>query len=221
VAHDDELACTLLRHGRVEGIPATEVHREHTGCGGDVSLDGVVQAPGYDGEDPDGGFAHGGWTGPFMAEHRRYNSRLFPTAGGFLLGRLTYEIFAASWPTVTDPADRIALALNGRPKYVATTTPFEPTWPGTIVLTGDVAGQVAKLKQESGDEPILLVGSARLAQTLAAHDLVDEFQLMVHPVVLGSGKRLFGDRTGDRVDLRLVDSTTTEGGLVILTYRPA
>jgi dihydrofolate reductase len=186
-----------------------------------VSLDGVVQAPGYDGEDPDGGFAHGGWTGPFMAEHRRYNSRLYPTAGGFLLGRLTYEIFAASWPTVTDPADRIALALNGRPKYVASTTPFEPTWPGTTVLTGDVAGQVAKLKQESGDEPILLVGSARLAQTLAAHDLVDEYQLMVHPVVLGSGKRLFGDRTEDRVDVRLVDSTTTEGGLVILTYRPA
>jgi RibD C-terminal domain len=95
---------------------------------------------------------------------------------------------------------------------VATTTPFEPTWPGTTVLTGDVAGQVAKLKQESGDEPILLVGSARLAQTLAAHDLVDEYQLMVHPVVLGSGKRLFGDRTGDRVGLRPVDSTTTEGG---------
>jgi dihydrofolate reductase len=113
---------------------------------------------------------------------------------------------------VTDPADRIALRLNGRPKYVASTTPFEPTWPGTTVLTGDVAGQVAKLIQESGDEPILLVGSARLAQTLAAHDLVDEYQLMVHPVVLGSGKRLFGDRTGDRVGLRPVDSTTTEGG---------
>jgi dihydrofolate reductase len=160
-----------------------------------------------------------GW--PRQPTSSAYNSRLYPTAGGFLLGRLTYEIFAASWPTVTDPADRIALALNGRPKYVASTTPFEPTWPGTTVLTGDVAGQVAKLKQESADEPVLLVGSARLAQTLAAHDLVDEYQLMVHPVVLGNGKRLFGDRTGDRVDLRLVDSTTTEGGLVILTYRPA
>jgi dihydrofolate reductase len=186
-----------------------------------VSLDGVIQAPGYAGEDPDGGFAHGGWTGPFMAEHRRYNSRLYPTAGGFLLGRLTYEIFAASWPTVTDPTDRIALALNTGPKYMASTTPFEAAWPGTTVLTGDVAGQVANLKQESGDEPILLVGSARPAQTLAAHHLVDEYQLMVHPVVLGSGKRLFDDRGGDWVDLRLVDSTTASSGLVLLTYQPA
>lgn len=183
-----------------------------------VSLDGVIQAPGHAGEDPDGGFAHGGWTGPFMAEHRRYNSRLYPTASGFLLGRRTYEIFAASWPTVTDPADRIAHALNTRPKYVASTTPFQPTWPATTVLTGDVADQVAKLKQQPGESgPLLAVGSAQLAQTLLAHDLVDEYQLWLHPVVLGSGKRLFDDR----VDLRLVDSTTTGGGLVILTYQPA
>jgi dihydrofolate reductase len=183
-----------------------------------VSLDGVIQAPGHAGEDPDGGFVHGGWTGPFMAEHRRYNSRLFPTASGFLMGRRTYEIFAASWPTVTDPADRIAHALNGRPKYVAATTPFQPAWAGTTVLTGDVAEQVAKLKQQPGG-PLLVVGSATLAQMLLSRDLVDEYQLMLHPVVLGSGKRLFDDRGTDRVDLRLVDSTTTEGGLVLLTYR--
>jgi dihydrofolate reductase len=157
-------------------------------------------------------FAHGGWTGPFHSRAPALQQPPVPHRRRVPAGRLTYEIFAASWPTVTDPADRIALRLNGRPKYVASTTPFEPTWPGTTVLTGDVAGQVAKLIQESGDEPILLVGSARLAQTLAAHDLVDEYQLMVHPVVLGSGKRLFGDRTGDRVGLRPVDSTTTEGG---------
>jgi dihydrofolate reductase len=187
-----------------------------------VSLDGVIQAPGHAGEDPDGGFAHGGWTGPFMTEHRRYNSRLYPTAGGFVLGRRTYEIFAAYWPTVTDETDRIAHALNTRPKYVASTTLFEAAWSGTTVLTGEVAEQVAKLKQQPGDGgPLLVIGSATLAQTLAAHHLVDEYQLLVHPVVLGSGKRLFDDRHGNRVDLRLVDSTTACSGLVLLTYQPA
>jgi dihydrofolate reductase len=95
-----------------------------------MSLDEVIQAPGYAGEDPDGGFAHGGWTGPFMAEHRRYDSRLFPTAGAFLLGRRTYEIFAASWPKVTDSTDRIAHALDSRAEFVASTTAFEPAWVG-------------------------------------------------------------------------------------------
>jgi len=185
-----------------------------------VSLDGVIQAPGHAGEDRDGGFAHGGWTGGFMADHRRYNSQLFPAAGVFLLGRRTYEIFAAYWPTVTDESDRIAHALNSRPKYVVSTTLREAAWPGTTVLTGDVAGQVAKLKQEPGG-PVLVLGSSRLVPTLLAHDLVDEYQLWLHPVVLGGGKRLFSGSNGDRVDFRLVDSTTTSSGLVILTYRPA
>src|SRR5215813_7606382 len=118
-----------------------------------VSLDGVIQAPGHADEDRDGGFAHGGWTGRaagFMADHRRHNSQLFPTAGAFLLGRRTYQIFAAHWPAVTDENDRIADALNSRPKYVVSATLGEAAWPGTTVLTGDVPGQVAKLKQEPG-----------------------------------------------------------------------
>jgi dihydrofolate reductase len=187
-----------------------------------VSLDGVIQAPGHAGEDRDGGFAHGGWsssTAEFMADHRRCNSQLFPTASAFLLGRRTYEIFAEYWPTVTDQRDQIAQALNSRPKYVASTTLREAAWPGTRVLTGDVAGEVAKLKRESGG-PILVLGSATLVQALLAHDLVDEYRLWLHPVVLGGGKRLFGDG-GDRVDLRLVESTTTGTGLVILTYQRA
>ena len=186
-----------------------------------VSLDGVIQAPGHVGEDRDGGFAHGGWsssTAEFMADHRRYNSQLFPTAGAFLLGRRTYEIFAGYWPTVTDQRDQIAHALNSRPKYVVSATLREAAWPGTSVINGDVAGQVAKLKQEPGG-PILVLGSATLVHALLAHDLVDEYQLWLHPVVLGRGKRLFGD--GNRVDLRLVDSMTTGGGLVILTYQRA
>src|SRR5262249_15987705 len=126
----------------------------------------------------------------------------------------------AYWPTVTDESDRIAHALNSRPKYVVSTTLREAAWPGTTVLTGDVAGQVAKLKQEPGG-PVLVLGSSRLVPTLLAHDLVDESQLWLHPVVLGGGKRLFSGSNGDRVDFRLVDSTTTSSGLVILTYRPA
>ena len=109
-----------------------------------VSLDGVIQAPGHAGEDRDGGFAHGGWsssTAEFMADHRRYNSQLFPTAGAFLLGRRTYEIFAGYWPMVTDQRDQIAQALNSRSKFVVSTTLREAAWPGTRVLTGDVPGE--------------------------------------------------------------------------------
>jgi len=185
-----------------------------------LSLDGVIQAPGHAGEDRDGGFAHGGWTGGFMADHQRRNSELFPAAGAFLMGRRTYEIFAAVWPAVTDETDPIARALNSRPKYVVSATLRVAAWPGTTVLTGDVAGQVAKLKQEPGS-PVLVVGSSRLVPALLTRGLVDEYQLWLHPVVLDSGKRLFGGSGGDRVDLRLVEATTTGSGLVILTYQPA
>ena len=181
-----------------------------------VSLDGVIQAPGHAGEDPEGGFAHGGWTLPLMADHGRYNSELLQTAGAFLLGRLTYEIFASYWPTVTDESDEIARALNGLPKYVASRTLENPSWVGTSVLR-DVPGDVAELKGQPG-KPIFVLGSAGLVQTLIEHELVDEYQLWLHPVVIGDGKTLF--RNGNRfTQLALVDSRTTGGGLVILTYR--
>jgi len=155
-----------------------------------------------------------------MADHRRYNSQLFPTAGAFLLGRRTYEIFAAYWPTVTDETDRIALALNNRPKYVVSATMRHATWSGTTVLAGDIAAEVAKLKQQPGD-PILVIGSSKLARMLIAHDLVDEYQLWLHPILIGCGKRLFNGGDRDPVNLRLVDSTVTGDGLVILTYQRA
>jgi len=183
-----------------------------------TSLDGVIQGPGHAGEDTDGGFQRGGWTGPFMAEHGRYMSALFGAAGGFLLGRRTYDIWAAFWPAVTDPGDQIARALNTRPKYVASATLTEPAWAGTTVLR-DVPGEVARLRRQPG-QPILLMGSSALAQSLMAYGLVDEYQLWVHPVVLGSGKKLFHDG-GPTLSLRLADSTTTAGGLVILTYQPS
>ena len=182
-----------------------------------VSLDGVIQAPGHPGEDPEGGFDHGGWTGPFMNDHRRYLSEEFSAAGAFLLGRLTYEIFAEYWPTVTDEDDAIASALNSFPKYVASTTLDETAWDGTTVIKSDVAEEVAKLKEQPGRD-ILLVGSSGLAQTLMQHDLVDEYRLWVHPIVLGSGKRLFREGA-PTTTLRLVDTRTTSSGLVILTYQ--
>jgi dihydrofolate reductase len=183
-----------------------------------TSLDGVIQGPGHAGEDTDGGFQRGGWTVPFMAEHGRYLSPLFQAAGGFLLGRRTYDIWARYWPTVTDEKDQIARALNSRPKYVASATLEEPAWEGTTVLR-DVPGEVAKLREQPGGQ-ILLMGSSALTQSLMAHGLVDEYQLWVHPLVLGGGKKLFRDG-GPAISLRLADSTTTPGGLVILTYRPS
>jgi dihydrofolate reductase len=181
-----------------------------------ISLDGVTQAPGNPSEDPDG-FAHGGWTRPYFADHRRYMPALFHNAGGFVFGRRTYDIFASYWPTVTNSDDEIARALNTTPKYVASQTLTSPAWQPTTVLTGDAADEIATLKRQA-DKDLVLVGSSQLAHTLIAHQLVDEYQLWVHPVVLGSGKRLFPqqDRT---LQLALVDSQTTAAGVVILTYR--
>jgi dihydrofolate reductase len=183
-----------------------------------VSVDGVIQAPGHPGEDPAGGFQHGGWTGPFMSDHRRYVVESFRAAEAFLLGRTTYEIFAAYWPTVTDPADEIAHALNTWPKYVASTTLTEPTWQNTTVIGSDLAAEVAKLKEGTGKD-LLAMGSSVVTQTLVRHGLVDEYRLMLHPVVLGSGKRLFDDGA-PAMALRLVDTKVAASGLVILTYRP-
>ena len=182
-----------------------------------VSLDGVIQGPGHSGEDLEGGFTQGGWTGPLMPDHRRYNTESFQTAGAFLLGRVTYEIWAAYWPTVTDDGDLIARALNQRPKYVASTTLQRADWKGTSVIR-DVPTEVARLKSQPG-RPIFVMGSSGLAQTLMAHQLVDEYQLWLHPVVLGNGKKLFRDG-GPPIQMKLVDSRISGGGLAILTYEP-
>jgi len=154
-----------------------------------------------------------------MDDHRRYMREAFRAAGAVVLGRVTYQIFAAYWPTVTDEEDEIARALNSLPKYVASTTLNEAEWDGTVVIKSDVAKEVAKLKEQPGRD-ILVVGSSGLMQTLVQHDLVDEYRLWLHPVVLGSGKRLFREG-GPTTTLRLVDTKTTSSGLVILTYEPA
>jgi dihydrofolate reductase len=182
-----------------------------------VSVDGVIQAPGHAQEDTADGFEHGGWTGPFMGEHGRYMTEALNVMGALLLGRRTYEIWAGYWPTVTDPADDIATMLNAVPKYVASRTLASGPWPQTTVIA-DVGAQVGALKQQPGKD-IVVMGSSELAQSLMLEDLVDEYRLMVHPVVLGTGKRLFG--RGPMRELRLVEGTATTSGLVTLTYRPA
>jgi dihydrofolate reductase len=182
-----------------------------------VSLDGVIQGPGHAGEDREGGFEAGGWTEPQMPDHRRYNTESFQTAGAFLLGRLTYQIWAAYWPTVRDEDDLIAAALNRLPKYVASRTLDRADWAGTTIIR-DIATEVPRLKSQPG-KPIFVMGSSGLAQTLMEDRLIDEYQLWLHPVVLGFGKRLFREG-GAAAQMRLVDTRTTAAGLVILSYEP-
>jgi dihydrofolate reductase len=141
-------------------------------------------------------------------------------AGGFVLGRRTYEIFAAHWPNASEEEQVLAEPLNTKPKYVASRTLTEPlAWQHSTVLQGDVAQAVAALKQEDGED-LHLIGSSELVQTLVEHDLVDEFRVMIDPVVVGGGKRLFRD-DGVRRALRLVDSRVTSTGVIIATYAPA
>lgn len=180
-----------------------------------VSLDGVVQAPGHHAEDTDGGFSQGGWTQPYMADHRDYGAVEYRQASAFLFGRRTYEIWVPHWSTVTDPDDVIAAALNRRPKYVATTTLAGVSWPGTHIIDGDLPAAVHDLKQEPGG-PILVPGSGQLVHSLTAANLVDRYQLWIHPVAVGPGKRLFDQPT----NLRLTRSTTTPTGVVILDLQP-
>jgi dihydrofolate reductase len=183
-----------------------------------VSLDGVMQAPGGADEDMEGGFRHGGWQMGYFDDvaGERIGASMAQT-GAFLLGRRTYEIFASYWPTQSDD-DPFAKILNGLPKYVASTTLGEPlAWQNSTLLQGDVAKAVAELKEGEGGN-IVVLGSGGLVQTLYENDLVDEYALMIHPIVLGSGKKLFRDVP--KKPLKLADSVTTSTGVVMATYVP-
>jgi dihydrofolate reductase len=186
-----------------------------------MTLDGVIQAPGQADEDTTGGFQHGGWhVGYFDDLAQRWVVNSVVKAGGFLLGRRTYEIFAAHWPNASEEEQVLAEPLNTKPKYVAARTLTEPLeWQNSRVLQGDVAEAVATLKQEDGED-LHVIGSSQLVQTLVEHGLVDEFRVMIDPVVVGGGKRLFRD-DGVRRPLRLVDSQVTTTGVIIATYAPA
>jgi len=182
-----------------------------------TTLDGVMQAPGGPDEDRDGGFRHGGWLVPYFDEKFvEIMAEWTKRAGAFLLGRKTYEIFAGSWPKSTDPADEIAMALNTRPKFVASRTLDTLAWNNSHLLKGDVAEEVAKLKAQEGGE-IQVHGSSNLIQTLLKHDLVDTLRIWQFPVTLGTGKRLFGEGTIPR-SFRLVDTQLNTTGAVLHVY---
>jgi dihydrofolate reductase len=183
-----------------------------------ITLDGVVQGPGYKDEDPSGGFENGGW-------HLRYFDDLsrnwvvegYAGAGGFLFGRHTYESLGSYWPNAGEEEQAIARPLNTLPKWVASTTLSEPlAWENSRLLRGDVPDAVRALKQEDGGD-LHVIGSPDFVQTLLQHDLLDGFRLMIDPVAVGGGKRLFRD-DGARRPLRLVESTVTTTGAILATY---
>jgi dihydrofolate reductase len=184
-----------------------------------LSLDGVMQAPGGPGEDPSGDFDQEGWSVNYWDE--RMGQIMIEFMGGapfdLLLGRKTYEIFAAHWPRASE--EEGSGPLNRATKYVVSTTLASAGWPPSVLIKEDVVEQIARLKQ--GDGPELQVqGSSRLIQTLIAHDLIDEYRLMVFPLLLGKGKRLFGDGVIP-AGLRLVDTKTSTTGVIIATYERA
>jgi dihydrofolate reductase len=184
-----------------------------------LSLDGVMQAPGAPDEDTEGGFQHGGWQRPYFDEVLGATAAEgMAETDAYLFGRKTYEKMAAYWPTAPED-DPYGRHMNSTPKYVASRTLRDVVWQNSTLIKGDVAEEVASLKEQPRKN-IAVLGSGDLVQTLLEHDLVDEFFLAVYPIVLGSGKRLF--READQVrKLSLVDSKPTSTGGVILTYRPA
>jgi dihydrofolate reductase len=178
-----------------------------------VSLDGVMEDPGGSEN-----FEHGGWSFKFERGEEGDQFKVDETMQSYalLLGRVTYQGFAEAWPSRTG---EFADKFNSMPKFVVSTTIENPEWNNTTVIKGNVAKEVSRLKQQLGGD-IVIHGSAQLVRTLLEDDLIDEYRLMVFPIVLGSGKRLFGD-TGKAATLKLVDSKTVGEGVLILTYQPA
>jgi len=181
-----------------------------------VTLDGVMQSLGSPDEDREGGFAYGGWSAPYGDEiGARAAGQGFTGTTAYLFGRKTYEKMAEHWPLEPD-TNPIAAHLNARAKYVVTKTLTSVEWSGTEILSGEPAASVRDLKH-SGDGGITVLGSGLLVQTLIEHDLIDEYRLFVHPLVLGSGKRLFR-QTSQPIRLRLTECTQTTACVLLLTY---
>lgn len=186
-----------------------------------MTLDGVVQASSYADEDTTGGFKHGGWHSRYFDDlSMRWVVENVSRAGGYLFGRGTYEMFAAHWPDAPQEEQALAEPLNTLPKYVASTTLAEPLeWKNSTLLRGDIAKAVTALKMEDGRD-LHVIGSPGLVQSLIGHGLVDELQVMIDPLIVGGGKRLFRD-DGALTPLRLVESHVTSTGAIIATYAAA
>ncbi len=185
-----------------------------------VTLDGVMQAPGGREEDKTGGFEYGGWQTSFPMDEK-----LGAILGGFfsipfelLLGRITYDIFAAYWPTAKTDSE-VAVPFNKTKKYVVSHKDFKPTWNNSFVVTGDVVAEIKKLKEEDGPD-LWVWGSGNLIQTLLKNNLVDRMHLWIHPITIGSGKRLFAEGTQPE-NFKLIDSKIGATGIIFATYEPA
>jgi dihydrofolate reductase len=183
-----------------------------------MTLDGVVQGPGYVDEDTSGGFAQGGWHMPYIEERAmKWIVDGIASSGAFVFGRRTYDIFAAYWPNAGRDEEAVAGPLNTRPKYVASRTLRGPlAWQNSRLLEGDVARAVAALKEEAGQD-LRVIGSTQLVQTLLEHGLVDEIRIMLDPVTVGGGKRLFRD-DGVRRALKLLDGQVPSKGALLGRY---
>lgn len=186
-----------------------------------LSLDGVMQGPGAPDEDRSGGFDQGGWLVPYADDDMgKLVSEWFAAADAFLLGRKTYEIFAAYWPKITDENDPVATKLNALPKYVVSDSLERVDWKNSRLIRGNAAvDEISRLKRKPGRE-LQVHGSGHLAQTLMAHDLIDEYRLWIYPVVLGNGKRLIPEGATPAA-LKLVDTKTTSSGVIVHVYQPA
>lgn len=185
-----------------------------------LTLDGVMQSNGKPEPELNDGFEQGGWQVPYLDEDfARLAAGWMAAADAFLLGRRTYELFAGHWAQITDPDDPLATRLNGLPKHVVSTTLDRVEWNNSMLLRGDVPEEVAKLKRQPGNE-LQVHGSAALTQTLMQHDLIDEYRLFIHPIVLGNGKHLFAHGTTPTA-LKLIDTRTTGRGVVVHVYQPS
>lgn len=185
-----------------------------------VTLDGVMQAPGGPGEDTSGGFTYGGWQTSFPQDEEinALLGKFFTIPFELLLGRVTYDIFAGYWPTAKTDLE-VAAPFNATKKYVVSHTAFEPEWQNSLCITGDVVREIQKLKEEDGPD-LWVWGSGNLIQTLLKHNLIDRMHLWIHPITLGSGKKLFAEGT-QAEGFKLVNSKAGANGIIFATYEPA
>ena len=185
-----------------------------------LTLDGVMQGPGGAHEDPTGGFTRGGWLVPHIDEDfGEIVDRWFAAGDAILLGRTTYDLMSQYWPLVTDPGDTTATALNERPKFVVSSTLADPKWANTTVVCGDAVEAVRTLKEQLGAGELQVHGSAQLAAALHNAGLVDQYRLLIFPVCVGAGKRLFGDQ-GPGIGFEVTESDTTQAGVTYVSLRP-